>query len=245
MTHNKIKQSFNKAAKSYDNYCDLQLQTGRKLISLTKEHCLNSSRIIDLGCGTGLITRELASALNYENFHAIDFADQLIIKAKKQLSQYNINVYESDYDSFNEEHFDILFSNLALHWSPNFTLTLKTLKKAFSKQGIFAFSIPLSGSLHELQPFAVKHFMDESAVLDIINISGYHLKACVTEQMIFNFDNFLQALKSIKGVGANSTDKQSGSGAHSLIKHMIKSSEKVSLTYKIGYFIVNHHPFPL
>jgi len=239
MTHDKIKQAFNKAADSYDDYCHLQRQTGKKLVSLVKQHYVNSSRIIDLGCGSGLVTRELAEALNYVDFHAIDFADQLLMKAKKHLSPFKLTIYESDFDSLTEHHFDIIFSNLSIHWSTNLALTLQKLSASLSKDGILAFSIPLSGSLIELQKFTIKSFMTESATINLIHQNKYTLLASQTEQIIFEFDTFLQALKSIKGVGANYTDRQtSGLSSHPLMKQMIKSNEKVSLTYKIGYFIV-------
>src|SRR5258708_7745945 len=98
MSNNRIKKAFNKAAESYDDYCHLQRQTGRQLITQVKEYHLDSSRMLDLGCGTGIVTRELAAAFTFDEFFAVDIADQLLLKALIQLHDFPVKVIEADFN---------------------------------------------------------------------------------------------------------------------------------------------------
>lgn len=237
-----IKNAFNKAANLYNNHCHLQFSAGKKLISLLNLQQFNLPRIIDLGCGTGIVTRELASQRNYSDFHAIDMADQFICKAKECLSEYNLKIYESDFDHLYQANnpFDIIFSNMSLHWSPNFQATLHVITQMLSKNGILAFSIPLAGTFHELQTHcAVNDFFEQRFVENLIRLCGLELESA-NEKFVFQFDNLLEALKSVKAVGANYVNKNNRRLQYnaSLRKQLQDSmNTSITLTYHVGYFI--------
>ena len=71
---NKIQHSFNRAASSYDDHCHAQQRAGSKLIQLIKPLHAQAERVLDLGCGTGMTTQQLASQYDYQDFHAIDIS---------------------------------------------------------------------------------------------------------------------------------------------------------------------------
>ena len=85
-----ICQCFNKAANTYDDHSSTQQHAGKKLISLLLNDCRRADRMIDLGCGTGTTTEQLAKRIHYQHFHAIDIADQLLAKTECRLSAYGL-----------------------------------------------------------------------------------------------------------------------------------------------------------
>lgn len=235
---NRIKKAFNKAAASYDDYCHLQLQTGRQLVAFVKQYHCDSSRIVDLGCGTGMTTKELASAIPYHEFYAIDVADQLLTKARARLQNSSINIAQADFDqALALGQFNIIFSNMALHWCQDFATTLKHIFHSLAEDGILAFSIPLYGTFAEIKEYCtVNDFLENFVITDLLKATGYDIVQMQMESTTFEFTHLLQALKSIKKIGANHVKNRDNLNLAKM-RLAVQSTEKVMLTYKIGYFI--------
>lgn len=73
------------------------------------------SLVLEIGCGTGLFTKELARTDN--TIVAIDISDALIMKAKERVSATNVhfvvgNAYETEFKS---ESFDFVVGSSSLH----------------------------------------------------------------------------------------------------------------------------------
>jgi malonyl-CoA O-methyltransferase len=139
MNQSKIRECFNRSLTTYDNHCDIQTQTGIKLIKDLKDLNLRPNSIVDLGCGTGITTEHLASLYeNYYKFYAIDIADKLLLKAKDRLEKYNIITLEKSLEDFlgNEKIlFDLVFYNMVLQWSNNLDDVLKKIYQKLNLGG--------------------------------------------------------------------------------------------------------------
>lgn len=234
---NMIKKAFNRAAKSYNDHCQLQQTIGEHLLRLLPPAHSDAPRMIDLGCGTGLITEKLASTYCYSEFHALDFAESLLQKARERLSQHEIILHHADFNCLPESDlpFDIIFSNMALHWSVDMFATLKSLIASLSDQGVIAFSIPLTGTFAELKNhFAINPFYDTATIAKHLYACGYEITAYQAEKIVRGFEDTRSALKSIKQVGANATRSASKTF---LSKTRLKQINIHTLTYHIGYFI--------
>lgn len=75
----------------------------------------DKSRVLEIGCGTGLFTKELAGTDN--TIVAIDISDALIMKAKERISSTNVNfivgnAYETEFKSGS---FDFVVGSSSLH----------------------------------------------------------------------------------------------------------------------------------
>lgn len=75
----------------------------------------HKSHVLEIGCGTGLFTKELARTNN--TILAIDISDALIMKAKERISSTNVNfivgnAYETEFKS---ESFDFIVGSSSLH----------------------------------------------------------------------------------------------------------------------------------
>lgn len=234
----KIKSHFNKADHSYDSHCQLQMTVGENLINFIKHHSHSYPRIMDLGCGTGIVSQRFASEFSHQEFHAIDIANSLLAKAKTRLLPIGANVYETDFDDLPPYHqaFDLVFSNMSLQWSANLTTTLQNLKNILNPQAIIAFSIPLTGTLTELKHnFSLNHFLSQDLIQQQLAQCGYDVLIQHREKKILRFDNLLAMLRSIKDVGANFVGKRIHKGLRG--KSFLQVRMAQQLTYVIGYFI--------
>jgi malonyl-CoA O-methyltransferase len=236
--NSKIKKSFNQAASSYDANCQLQQYTGEKLIDLLIPYHFTTPKIVDLGCGTGIVTEKLASACQFQELHAVDFADHLLEKASARLSHTQIKIQHADFDQGPLHHnlFDIMFSNMALHWSAHFQKTLKMLTSQLNDNGIIAFTVPLMGTLKELQThFSINQFLHQDFINQQLIQNDCEILTNQHETILLRFDDTLSALRSIKHVGANATT--SHTFTHMRGKSFLKNINIGKLTYQIGYFI--------
>lgn len=237
----KIKQAFNKAESSYDANNVLQLEVGNHLIELTKTYCKKHDYLIDIGCGTGSTTANLASSFRFHTLHAIDIADALLAKAKEKLSaKKNTYIYEADFNKplGPEQAFDLVFSNMALHWGQNFNACLAELLKLMHSKSMLAFSIPLAGTLSQLKPqYALNPFFTMEKVLTDLKQHGLEIHHQQQKTHTLSFDNLFAALKSIKNVGANYTGRHQSKGLNGKSLLNIRLSQQ--LTYVIGYFITS------
>jgi malonyl-CoA O-methyltransferase len=232
-----INHYFNKASATYDSVCHLQKTTGRRLLSLIKEIRENFPHIIDLGCGTGLVTEQISTTFSHQALHAIDSANQLLEIANARLQQPNTLVYEADFEQPLEPTilFDLVFSNLALHWAKDINHVFNHISKFTNAEGILAFSIPLQGTFCEFPPtLAKRDFALPATIQHYLLLNHFEMRYCTTEPLIFSFDSPIQALKSIKQVGANGASKYH-KGLRG--KNFLKQMTMRELTYVIGYFI--------
>ncbi|MGB6976264.1 MAG: methyltransferase domain-containing protein [Gammaproteobacteria bacterium] len=245
ISKNDIRRCFNKAAITYDKYSHVQQFVGKKLLDLLCQYKTQTDRVIDLGCGSGLVTQQLACAMSYKSFHAIDIAHNLLMLARKRLQSHQIKVYEQDFDNLtsSNELFDLAFSNMALHWSLTFEQTLLTIQQNLLLNGIIAFSIPVAGTFLELNADSINHFYLENTIFEWLSLAGFERVAYFVDSLTVKFDNFIDALNSIKKVGANSTliKSQVALCGKSFLNQIAKvenlAVQPFSLTYRIGYFI--------
>lgn len=232
-----VKRHFNKANKTYDQHCGLQQSTGEKLIGLTRPLISHINHIIDLGCGTGLTTEKVAHAFSYRTFHALDIAKELLNKTKQRLP--SIVIHESSFDDLPDQHFDLIFSNMALQWSQDLSHTLATIKSRLSPKGLLVFSIPLAGTLIELKHnYALNHFFSDNDVQRYLQQHELTLLEQKIEKISLHFDTLFSALKSIKNVGANYTGRKLHTGLRG--KTLLNKRMAQRLTYVIGYYIVKN-----
>jgi len=230
-----IRRAFNKAADTYDDFCHIQKTIGVELIQRLSKIGSYYQHIIDLGCGSGVVTELLALQINYQQFHAIDFADQLLVKANKRLSHYSVDVIENDFDFIHDKKFNLAFSNMSLQWSCDLLHTLKIIYENLHSNGVLAFSIPLFGTFNELNSMSVNHFYQLEEIINLLYQSQFDLLFKRTDVIQTHYDSTKSALNTIKSIGANYLVDRPINSLHG--KSFLLQTNIRSLTYHVGYFI--------
>lgn len=108
-------------AKDYERHSLSQLKWARELIN--KLSLEGNEDILDLGCGDGKITAEIARSVGNGSVIGVDNSVPMIeLAAKCYPSNLHSNLSFTVADATNlrfEECFDVVFSNAALHWIKN------------------------------------------------------------------------------------------------------------------------------
>lgn len=92
-------------------------------------------RILDLGCGDGVLTEQLALAVPNGSVLGIDASGGMIETAKSIVRQ-NLEFRQMDINELDfENEFDVIFSNAALHWVKDHKRLLKNAHRALKERG--------------------------------------------------------------------------------------------------------------
>lgn len=99
-------------------------------------------RVVDLGCGTGELTREMHEALGAEETLGIDNSETMLLKAGSFGGEM-LRFENGDIEAFvTDRPFDLIFSNAALHWVPDHEQLLARLTRFLSADGQLAVQMP-------------------------------------------------------------------------------------------------------
>ena len=99
-------------------------------------------RVLDLGCGTGELTRELHETLGARATVGVDNSEAMLVKAKAFASD-EVRFERADIETFpSPRPFDLIFSNAALHWVRDHHALLNRLAGFLAPNGQIAIQMP-------------------------------------------------------------------------------------------------------
>ncbi len=124
-------------APGYEKIAELQAAMAAEALSLLNLE--GTERILDLGCGSGKITAEIARRVPKGDVIGVDSSSDMIAFASKNLdpaSQPNLHYETADIRrlTFCEE-FDLIVSFNALHWIPEQEEALRSIRSAMKPGG--------------------------------------------------------------------------------------------------------------
>jgi len=117
-------------ADDYDHKLAFVSGYGKSIISWLQPQ--KGERILDLGCGTGDLTHEIA--MSQAEVVGMDASPNMIQRARKKFPE--ITFVEGDGHRFEaSKPYDAIFSNAALHWMKNPGLVVESIWKALKPGG--------------------------------------------------------------------------------------------------------------
>ena len=131
-------------AETYHTHSQIQYRLARDLLQRYFSSIGSFSgneKILDLGCGDGKVTKEIADQVTSGSVLGIDYSPSMIDFAR---STYPAKIYSNlefeqrDAVSFvDDQKFDIVFSFCCLHWIENQGLVLRNIYQSLKPGGIF------------------------------------------------------------------------------------------------------------
>ncbi|KPU45595.1 trans-aconitate 2-methyltransferase [Oxobacter pfennigii] len=130
----------------YDDKHDFVSKYGQALIDSV--NTAKGQVILDLGCGTGKLTVELAK--NGAQVIGIDMSEEMIRKAKTNYPYLNFHIEDATELKY-ENCFDTIFSNAVLHWIKDQKKLLSSIYKALKKGGKLICEFGAKGCAYNVQ----------------------------------------------------------------------------------------------
>jgi len=103
-------------------------------------------RVVDLGCGTGRLTRRLHEHVGARETIGIDRSANMLEEQRTASPPSGLRFDVGTIESFPGAYgaFDLIFSNAALHWVSDHAALLAKLAAALNASGQLAFQVPAS-----------------------------------------------------------------------------------------------------
>jgi trans-aconitate 2-methyltransferase len=123
----------------YEQFKDERARPFFDLLSLV--HPVPGGRVVDLGCGTGELTRVLHEHTQAAATVGVDNSTAMLERAQTVSAQ-GLTFVAGDLSTYANGTFDLIFSNAALHWSPDHPALLARLFGMLSPGGQLAIQVP-------------------------------------------------------------------------------------------------------
>ena len=206
-----VARSFSRAADHYDQVAHLQWQTGQQLLQLMPNHFVADAVALDIGCGTGKLTRELKAQV--PRLIALDFAPGMLRHARTHHGDVLHEFVCADADAlpFSCDSLDLIFSNFVLQWSACLPRLLQQLALLLKPEGWLLFSLPVAGTLQELRESwrsadqlgqHVNEFFSAAAVQQALDEAGLIADYFAVEKIVVGYDSVRELTHELKTLGA-------------------------------------------
>ena len=207
-----IAAKFDRAASHYDDHATLQRQAASTLAAHIAGLSLPPHpRILEIGCGTGLLTRALVEHIGAAQWTLTDVSPAMLAQARAKCAlpeDTRFFVMDGEFpDLVASERYDLICSSLAVQWFDDLAAGLMRLSRHLAPGGHLAISTLASETFREWRDvhdeFAVSAATPRYPAAESITSALPHLLAVSTrEQVRLAHHDGLEFLRSLKGIGA-------------------------------------------
>jgi malonyl-CoA O-methyltransferase len=138
-----IARCFGARAVDYERHADLQRSVADRLALLLPP--LDAPRVLELGCGTGLLSRHLMAQYPEANFLFTDLAQTMLEQCRLNLGAHargcaRFVPMDSSKPDAGLGTFDLIATSMALHWLSDPAASLDTLRSLLAPHGALLFA---------------------------------------------------------------------------------------------------------
>ena len=198
-------RALDRAARMFNEYAVIERDIADRLFERLNLMKINPTTILDCGARAGYTTSALHNHFPNAEVIGLELGSNILKQAKKRK---NITLITSSLIEFPflQDSFDLIFSNVTLHKSPQLEMTLYAWHRLLKPDGLLLFSTLGPDTLQELrQSFKeekhVHPFMDMHHLGDLLqqNFLGPVME---TEYVTVYYVSVMQLLREIKSTGA-------------------------------------------
>jgi Trans-aconitate methyltransferase len=157
----------------YERFKDERAQPFHDLVALIEKR--PRMRVVDLGCGTGQLTRALHEHLAAEETIGIDSSETMLLKSQSFGSEV-LHFERGAIEGFVADRpFDLVFSNAALHWIADHERLFGRLAALLAPHGQLAVQMPANHdhSSHRIAAELAPSFGIEPQAINVLPPEGY------------------------------------------------------------------------
>ena len=222
----KIRASFEKAARTYDDSAFLQKEVARRMDDRLDMMRLQPERILDAGCGTGFAFPLLGQRYPQSHLVGLDLAHAMLAEARHRLPKPTLfgrllapfngrpaPLVGADMEAMPlaSDSVDLLWSSLALQWLETPDASFREMRRVLKPGGLLLFSTFGPDTLRELRAaFAgldgynhVNRFLDMHDVGDALIHAGFANPVMEMEYLTLTYDDLKGVMRDLKGIGAH------------------------------------------
>jgi len=232
-----IRQSFDRAASSYDQHAVLQREIESRLLERVEFKRREPGVILDLGCGTGSASRSLATQFQQANVIALDWAPAMlaIVGAGSigGVSRLCANMHAIPLAA---RSVDLVFSSLALQWSYDLPAIFREFRRIMKPDAMLIFTCFGPDTLFELKQAwravddlpHVNDYPDMHDIGDELLAAGFREPVMDAERLTLEYPDVMSLMRELKGIGAHNvaSKRLHGLTGKTRLQGMLKAYEQ-------------------
>jgi len=148
-----VARRFSRAAQTYERGAGLHRHVAARLLEMTPDpECLGTTSILEVGCGTGVLSEKLLQRYPGVSLCLLDVAEPMVSYVKERWGTApGLQYVVSDVRDFRSEcQFDWVFSSSALHWITPLDQTFACIRGLLTPGGGISAALMIDGTLGEL-----------------------------------------------------------------------------------------------
>ncbi len=231
MDRRALRRNFNRAAHSFGDGDALHREVGARMQERLGYIKLDVRAALDLGCGTGGALAGLRQRYPQAALTALDFAFEMVrraapapglldrllarVRARVQGARQHAACADMAALPFVHGSFDLVWSNLALHWLDDPAPAVREAHRVLRSGGLFMFSTLGPDSLKELRAawgeadtgagpatWRVKRFIDLHDIGDLLLKSGFATPVMDMESIVLTYAEVDKLLDDLGNTGS-------------------------------------------
>jgi len=241
-----VRSAFNKASSQYDEHAFLQKEIAGRLDAKLEVISGKSNVILDLGAGTGLLSKQLFKRFPESQLVCLDFAHQSLA--------HNLTNNKICADANNlplaDNSVDMVISSLMMQWCPDLKQLFSEIHRVLKNDGLILFSTFGPDTLKELKKSwsvvdnetHVNTFTDMHDIGDQMLGAGFQSPVMEMEKLTLTYQTVTDLLRDLKVIGAQTVSARSkslmGKDKFQLMIKMYDSYRKdgkLPATYEVIY----------
>lgn len=204
------RRSFERAAADYDEHAVLQQEVESRLLERLEFLRVEPARVLDVGCGTGIASAQLAERYPQAQVVALDWSAAMLQRASERDPRPAVVCGDMQALPFPARSFDLVFSNLAVQWSDRFEDLLLGFRRVLRPGGMLLFSSFGPDTLYELrgawaevdERAHVHRFPDMHNIGDLLIAAGFSEPVMDVDRLTLEYRDVMQLMRELKAIGA-------------------------------------------
>lgn len=226
-----VRQSFDKAAKTYDAAAVLQREIADRMLERLDYIKYQPQLILDAGSGTGYAAPFLRQRYPQSDVIELDLAVGMLEYARQKekeaentssflkktlnslFSRPTTHYLAADIEALPlaNESIDLIWSNVALQWCLTPDLVFSEFRRVLKQNGLLMFSTFGPDTLQELrratyqidQKHHVNQFIDMHDLGDALMRTGFTTPVMDMEHIVLTYQDVLSIMRDLKAIGAH------------------------------------------
>ncbi len=217
-----VRASFERSAERYEEVAVLQREVGTRLLERLPLFKIEPLTILDLGCGTGFVSRGLLEHYPKARVISLDLAEAMLKQARGRRSlktrlgrRQGFVCADAESLPFADNSFDLILSNMTVQWCGNLEATFTDLNRVLKKDGLLLYSTLGPDTLKELRAAwasvdgehpHVNNFLDMHDVGDAMLRARLADPVMDREDIVITYREALTLMQDLKVLGAHNVN---------------------------------------
>ena len=214
-----VLSQFSDAAGSYDTYAEHHRLIASKLLDVTGR--LKPVSLLELGCGTGILSAGLNLLFPEAHKEFTDGASEMVNFCKSRLPSSELVTHRMlDFERIeSNSRYDLVLSSCALQWLRNPALFISRLPALLNPGGYTVHAIPVKGMFGELEQSFVEtegtwnslNYISGAEWDGLFQQAGFSIENSFPRDFTVLYQSPVESLRAIRGIGASLSGHQAAS----------------------------------